>query len=259
MEYLSLKKEGHIGIITLDRPPVNALNYQAYSEIFEVFELVAQDPEIWCVIFQAKNKLFCAGNDLNELDETAQSGAEDTHEIPYGDMVEKGLTSVIKCKVPVITCVHSTAVGAGFCIATYSDIVLAAPEAKFGIPEVPVGIIGGGPEASHSLLPKVVRYMALTGNLLTAQQAKDYNMVMDIVPQDQLLETAMKLAKRIISLPPFTVKCMKESLNNIYPPAHIADLVAFDGDKTMQSLESEDYKEALRAFLEKRPPVYHGR
>ena len=133
MEYLSLKKEGHIGIITLDRPPVNALNYQAYSEIFEVFELVAQDPEIWCVIFQAKNKLFCAGNDLNELDETAQSGAEDTHEIPYGDMVEKGLTSVIKCKVPVITCVHSTAVGAGFCIATYSDIVLAAPEAKFGI------------------------------------------------------------------------------------------------------------------------------
>ena len=259
MEYLSLKKEGHIGIITLDRPPVNALNYQAYSEIFEVFELVAQDPEIWCVIFQAQNKLFCAGNDLNELDETAQSGAEDTHEIPYGDMVEKGLTSVIKCKVPVITCVHSTAVGAGFCIATYSDIVLAAPEAKFGITEVTVGIIGGGPEASHSLPPKVVRYMALTGNLLTAQQAKDYNMVMDIVPQDQLLETAMKLAKRIISLPPFTVKCMEESLNNIYPPAHIADLVAFDGDKTMQSLESEDYKEALRAFLEKRPPVYHGR
>ena len=152
MEYLSLKKEGHIGIITLDRPPVNALNYQAYSEIFEVFELVAQDPEIWCVIFQAKNKLFCAGNDLNELDETAQSGAEDTHEIPYGDMVEKGLTSVIKCKVPVITCVHSTAVGAGFCIATYSDIVLAAPEAKFGITEVTVGIIGGGPEASHSPL-----------------------------------------------------------------------------------------------------------
>ena len=136
MEYLSLKKEGHIGIVTLDRPPVNALNYQAYSEIFEVFDLVAKDPEIWCVIFQAKNRLFCAGNDLNELDANAQTG-EDNHEIPYGDMVEKGLTAVINCKVPVITCVHSTAVGAGFCIATYSDIVLAAPEAAAPRPAIP--------------------------------------------------------------------------------------------------------------------------
>lgn len=259
MEFLSLKKEGHIGIVTLDRPPVNALNYQAYSEIYEAFQMVEADPDIWCVIFQAKNKLFCAGNDLNELDATAQTGDESQYEIPYGDMVEKGLTSVIKCKVPVITCVHSTAVGAGFCIATYSDIVLAAPEAKFGITEVTVGIIGGGPEASHSLPPKVVRYMALTGNLLTAQQAKDFNMVIDIVPADQLLDAAMKIAKRIISLPPVTVKYMKESLNNIYPPQHVADLVAFDGGKTELSLQSEDYKEALRAFLEKRPPVYRGR
>lgn len=255
-----MEKKGHIGIVTLDRPPVNALNYQAYREIYEVFDLAAQDPEIWCIIFQAKNKLFCAGNDLNELDSSAQNGNMDNYgDLAYGDMVEKGLTSVINCKVPVITCVHSTAVGAGFCIASYSDIVLAAPEARFGITEVTVGIIGGGPEASHSLPPKVVRYMALTGNLLTAQQAKDYNMVLDIVPKEKLLDRAMELAERITSLPPFTVKCMKESLNNIYPPAHIASLVAFDGDKTAQSLESEDYKEALRAFLEKRPPVYHGR
>ena len=258
MEFLSLKKEGHIGIVTLDRPPVNALNYQAYSEIYEVFQQIEANPEIWCVIFQAKNRLFCAGNDLNELDAEAQSGAVE-REIPYGDMVEKGLTSVIKCKVPVITCVHSTAVGAGFCIATYSDIVLAAPEAKFGITEVTVGIIGGAPEASHSLPPKVVRYMALTGNLLTAQQAKEHNMVIDIVPKEVLLDEAMKIAKRITSLPPVTVKYMKESLNNIYPPAHIADLVGFDGGKSELSLASEDYKEALRAFLEKRPPVYHNR
>lgn len=257
MDYLSLEKKGHIGIVTLDRPPVNALSYQAYSEIYDVFQLVEQDPDIWCVIFQAKNRLFCAGNDLNELNER-NKGIED-YEIPYGDMVEKGLTAVIKCKVPVICCVHSTAVGAGFCIATYSDIVLAAPEAKFGITEISVGIIGGAPEASYSLPPKVVRYMALTGNLLTADEAYNANFVRKIVPADQLLEEAMKIAERITSLPPLAIRYMKESLNNIYQPGHIAELVGFDGEKTALQHESEDYKEAISAFLEKRKPNYKGR
>lgn len=257
MEFLSLEKRGHIGIVTLDRPPVNALTYQAYSELYEVFQLVEKDPDIWCVIFQAKNRLFCAGNDLNELNDRNQ-GAEE-YEIPYGDMVEKGLTSVIKCKVPVICCVHSTAVGAGFCIASYSDIVLAAPEAKFGITEITVGIIGGAPEASYSLPPKLVRYMALTGSLLTAEDAFRANMVRKIVPADQLLDEALAIAERITSLPPLAIRYMKESLNNIYQPGHIADLVAFDGDKTALQHETEDFKEAIASFVEKRKPVYKGR
>lgn len=257
MDYLSLEKKGHIGVITLDRPPVNALSYQAYREIYEVFQQVETDPDIWCVIFQAKNRLFCAGNDLNELHERSK-GIED-YEIPYGDMVEKGLTAVIKCNVPVICCVHSTAVGAGFCIATYSDIVLAAPEAKFGITEITVGIIGGAPEASYSLPPKLVRYMALTGNLITAEEAYNGNMVRKIVPADKLLDEAMTIAGRITSLPPLAIRYMKESLNNIYQPAHIAELVGFDGGKTALQHESEDYKEAIAAFLEKRKPNYKGR
>lgn len=259
MEFLNLKKEGHIGIITLDRPPVNALNYQCYKELHEVFQEVEKDLDIWCVIFQAKNKLFCAGNDLNELDERAQNSDAVEFDPPYGDMVEIGLSSVWRSRVPVITCVHSTAVGAGFCIATYSDIVLAAPEAKFGITEVTVGIIGGAPEASYSLPAKVVRHMALTGNLLTAQEAHDYSMVRKIVPADQLLDEAMKIAKRITSLPPLTVKYMKESLNNIYQPENVAKKIEFDGEKTQLSLATEDYKEALRAFIEKRPPHYQGK
>ena len=259
MDYLSLKKDGHIGIITLDRPPVNALSFQAYKEIYEVFQLVEQDPDIWCVIFRAENKLFCAGNDLNELDERARNPEAVEFEIPYGDMVEKGLSALVKCKVPVICCVHSTAVGAGFCIATYSDIVLAADKAKFGITEITVGIVGGAPEASYSLPPKVVRYMALTGQLLTAQQAYDHDMVQKVFPAESLMDEAMSIARRIISLPPLTVKFMKESLNNIYEPERIAKKIEFDGGKTALSLETEDYKEALRAFIEKRPPNYKGR
>jgi enoyl-CoA hydratase/carnithine racemase len=260
MEFIQLTKREHIGVITLSRPPANALTYQVYKELYEVFELVEKDPEIWAVVFRSEGKFFCAGNDLNELDASAQGGSDGSeYEIHYGDMVEKGLSAIIKCKVPVICCVHGTAVGAGFCIASYSDIVLASEKAKFGITEITVGIIGGAPEASYSLPPKVVRYMALTGNLLTAEQAYNYNMVIKIVPEEAMLDEAVAIAERIITHPPLAMKLMKQSLNNIYEPERIAKKIEFDGEKTMEHLQSEDYKEALRAFIEKRKPVFHGR
>jgi len=256
MEFIRLEKRGRTGVITLDRPPVNALTYQMYAELHEVFEEVGKDSDIWCAVIRAQGKLFCAGNDVRELNSRADgsAGFED-----YGAMVEKGLSAVVKCPVPVIAAVQGTAVGAGFCICTYSDVVLASDRAKFGITEIKVGIIGGAPEASWSLPPKVVRYMALTGDLLTAEEAFRYGLVRKIVPEESLLDEALALAERITANPPAALRYMKESLENIYDSDELARKIGFDGEKTALHQQTDDYKEALRAFVEKRPPIYTGR
>jgi len=256
MDFISLKKNGNIGIVTLDRPPVNALTYQMYSELFEVFDLIDKDEDIWCVVIRAEGRLFCAGNDVKELDSRTENANLFEN---YGAMVEKGLSAVVKCKVPVIAAVQGTAVGAGFCICTYSDVVLATEKAKFGITEIKVGIIGGAPEASWSLPPKVVRYMALTGDLLTAEEAYRHSFVHKIVPDGELVNEAVALAQKITANPPIALQYMKQSLENIYDSDALARKIDFDGGKTGLHQKTEDYKEALRAFVEKRPPAYKGK
>ncbi|MBU2643566.1 enoyl-CoA hydratase/isomerase family protein [bacterium] len=253
MDFIKFEATDHIGIVTLDRPRQNAFNYQMYKELKDTFELINRSQDIWTVIIRAEGKYFSAGNDVTDF----QAGVINVSMEDYGNMVETGLGSVVNCKVPVISAVQGVAVGSGFCIPTYSDIVIATPEAKFGITEIKVGIIGGAPEASFSLPPKIVRYMALTGNLITAEEMEQYSFVLKIVSRDDLLDTALGIAQSIVSNPPIALKYMKESLNNIYRPDIIAKKIEFDGEKTGLHMQTEDFTEAIAAFMEKRKPVYH--
>ncbi len=252
MDFIKFEAKDHIAILTLDRPGQNAFNYQMYKELKDTFDTINSTEDIWSVIIRAEGKYFSAGNDVNDF----QEGVIDVSMEEYGYMVEAGLGSVVNCEVPVISAVQGIAVGSGFCIPTYSDIVIATPEAKFGITEIKVGIIGGAPEASLSLPPKIVRYMALTGNLITAEEMEKHSFVLKIVPSNDLLDTAIEIAQSIVRNPPIALKYMKESLNNIYRPDIIAQKIEFDGEKTGQHMQTEDFGEAVTAFIEKRKPVY---
>jgi enoyl-CoA hydratase len=256
MSAFTWEVKDHIAWITLDRPPANALNYRAYTELADTLAATDADEDVFVVILKANGRFFCAGNDVKELADPPALGPE---ERGYSDNVEYGLTAVIRSAKPVISLVQGPAAGAGFCIATYSDIVLATPAASFGIPEISRGIIGGAPEASFSLPPKIVRYLALTGSFLSAEDAAKYGFVLRVVAAEDLISEGEKAAKEILKNPPLSVRLAKGSLANIYPPAHIAALIEADGDRSEASLKTEDFTEAVRAFLEKRPPQYNGR
>ena len=255
MDFIKFETKGNIGIITLDRPGQNAFNYQMYKELRDTFDNINGSEDIWSVIIRAEGKYFSAGNDVSDF----QAGVIDVSMEEYGYMVEAGLGSVVNCRVPVISAIQGIAVGSGFCIPTYSDIVIAAPEAKFGITEIKVGIIGGAPEASFSLPPKIVRYMALTGNLITAEEMVEHSFVLKVVPKGDLLDTALGIAESIVRNPPIALKYMKASLDNIYRPDIIAKKIEFDGEKTGLHMQTEDFGEAVTAFMEKRDPEYKGK
>ena len=255
MDFIKLEAKKHIATVTLNRPGQNAFNYQMYKELRDTFDTINNSEDIWCVIIRAEGKYFSAGNDVNDF----QAGSIDVSMEDYGNMVEAGLGSVVNCRVPVISAIQGIAVGSGFCIPAYSDIVIACPEAKFGITEIKVGIIGGAPEASFSLPPKIVRYMALTGNMITAEEMEKYAFVLKIVPKEDLLETATGIAQSIVRNPPIALKYMKESLSNIYRPDIMAQKIEFDGEKTGLHMQTKDFGEAVTAFIEKRDPVYKAK
>ncbi|GHU65168.1 enoyl-CoA hydratase [Clostridia bacterium] len=256
MQFFTLEVKGHIAWLTFDRPPANAMSYQTYSELAEAFDVIDADDMVFVTIIKANGRFFSAGNDVKELNDLPVLGPQDR---PYAENVEYGLTAIIRSAKPVICLVQGLAGGSGFCIPSYSDIVLATPEASFGIPEISRGIIGGAPEASFSLPPKVVRYLALTGSFLSAEDAEKYGFVLKVVPKEDLIAEGEKIANEILKNPPLSVRFMKESLANIYPPSQIADLIAGDEGRNEAALKTEDFIESVHAFVEKRPPQYKGR
>jgi enoyl-CoA hydratase/carnithine racemase len=246
----------HIAWLTLDRPPANALSYQAYTDLADALAAIDAEEDAYVLIIKANGRFFSAGNDVKELNDPPVLGPNDR---PYSDNVEYGLTAILRSPKPVISLVQGPAGGSGFCIPSYSDIVIASPEASFGIPEIRRGIIGGAPEASYSLPHKIVRYLALTGEFLSAETAAKYGFVLRVVPADELIREGEKVAKEILQNPPISVRLAKESLGNIYPAARIAGLVDEDSGRLEASLKTEDCAESIRAFVEKRPPQYKGR
>lgn len=254
MEFVRLEKQEHIGIITLNRPPVNALSQQAYCDIREAFTSANDDPDIWAVIFRAEGTFFSAGNELK-----SEMGVDKSSSSPYVQDVNTSLRSVVDCRVPVISLVHGTAVGAAFSMICYSDIVIATKDAKFGLPEVKIGIVGGAVCASVALPQKVARYMCLTADVVSAEQLLPYGFIWQIVPQDQLLNAGLAVARKICGNPPLGVRASKLSLNRAFDTeAQLAKSPA-DRQLTDSLAGTADAREAQLAFLEKRPPVYQAK
>lgn len=251
---VSVVEEG-IAKVTLSRPPVNAFNLQMYRELKAAFDFT-NDPAnaLRCVIVDAAGKMFSPGNDINDFadDSTYQVG-------DYSATVAEGLDAVMLSQLPVVCAVNGVAVGSGFCIPAVADVVLASPKAKFGITELNVGIIGGAAEASYCLPPKVVSYMSLTGNLLSAEEMERHSFVHKVVDEDKLLEETMTIARSIANHPPIGLRFSKEVLLKIYEPEILAGKVAFAAEKNRQHKKTEDFKEAITAFFEKRKPHFKGR
>ena len=256
MPALTLSGVVHLGWMTLGKPPANTFDYWAYRELYDIIAAVDADDSVYVAIIRGVGRFFSAGNDVKEFAEptVAPEGG-----IPAEEIIDVALSAVGRSTKPVISLVHGVAAGSGFCLAAYSDIVVATPQARFGIPEVKRGIVGGAPEAASGLPPKLARYLALTGELIDAEQAYSVGFVTSLVPADRLEEEGVRIARSIIANPPLTVRYVKESLANIFPPDRIAEQIADDGPRAAASMATADFQEAVHAFLEKRPARYEHR
>ena len=259
MEHLDFIKvdivEEGIAVVTLNRPPVNAFNLQMYRELHKAVQFT-DDPanNVRCVVVCAEGKMFSPGNDVNDFAD------DSTYQVAnYSDVVAEGLDSVMLSKVPVVVAVNGACAGAGFCIPAVADVVVATEKAKFGITELNVGIIGGAAEASYCLPPKVVSYMSLTGRMMSARDMEKYSFVHKIVPEEQLMDEAMDIARAIAAHPPIGLRYSKEVLLKIFEPDVLAEKVEFAAEKNRAHKKTADFKEAVSAFLEKRKPRFQGK
>lgn len=253
-EFLDLSISGHVATVTMNRPPVNAVSLPMYREIKRAFsEIRDLLPEARAVILTGHGKHFCGGNDLNEF---ATMTPDNT---PLRMMqVREAFNAIYDCALPVIAAVRGVAVGTGTAIAGSCDMVIAGESARFSLPEIQVGAMGGAKHLSRLVPQGVVRRMHFTADLMSAQDLFPYGGIVEIVPDEQLLDAAHKFAERITRHSPIAIRIAKRSLNQI----EYMDLKSgyqFEQGLTAELSGYDDAKEAVAAFFEKRPPNYTGR
>lgn len=253
MEFVSTEITNHVCVITVDRPPVNALNLQLYNEIGSAFMEISDREDVYAAVLRANGRMFMPGNDVSSFEKPARASL-----LRQADALKNSIGAVYGCRVPVICAVNGHALGAGLAYAAACDILIASRDAKFGLPEVKIGLVGAASFLSLLVPNKVVRYMALTGNFLTAEEMMHYGAVHKIVPPEQLMEAVMETADELLASPPLTLRAWKRAMN-LLDNACLGDKFNVEHDFTLEMLETEDFREAVSAFREKRKPEYKGK
>ncbi|MCF8565041.1 enoyl-CoA hydratase/isomerase family protein [Alicyclobacillus tolerans] len=253
MEFVRLQVENHIALVTVDRPPVNAIHAQLYDEIAETFRSLNDRNDVRVAIFTgAGSKAFIAGNDLNEFLTMDPNNAGERMK-----RARESFWSVYDCRVPVIGAINGPALGTGLAYAAVCDLLVASENATFGLPEINVGVMGGAKHLSRLVPQMVVRYMHYTGIPLKASEMKQYGAVIEVVPKDQLMDKAYELANQLAHKSPIALRFAKQSLNTV-EYMNLKAGYEFEQGLTGELSRFEDSKEAVRAFFEKRDPVFRG-
>ena len=251
MSSISMDVQGHIAVISMDRPPGNALVKDSYIELREIFESVSEIPGVRVALLRASGKAFCTGNDVREfvgLETGEQARA-------YAGIVSDGIAAVYACKIPVVAAVHGHALGAGMAIAACADVIVAAPDALFGIPEIKVGVVGASAFLGLIVPEKVARYLALTGKSISADQVEAYGGIQAIVPAAEVFDEAMSVAAEISAMAPQGVRYFKQAMN-INQNARLVEKYATESGFTAQYVGSSESRESVAAFMENRAPEY---
>lgn len=251
---LRVEKLGKVATVTIDRAPVNAITLAVYEEIADTFDALSEDSDINCIVFTgAGDRVFCAGLDLKEFVEAT------IEQDPYrASIVRRTFASIRHAKVPVIAAVNGPALGAGCVLASVCDIRLASSNATFGLPEVNVGRCGGTAHMGRHLPQGMLRQMVFTAKAITAQEAYRFGFVNAIHESGELMSKAMEMATLIASKSPLGLRLGKESMNRAeFMP--VDDGYELEQSYSTRLMATEDAREAARAVIEKRQPVFVGR
>ncbi|MGD0185515.1 MAG: enoyl-CoA hydratase [Roseiarcus sp.] len=257
MPYANILVETHgrVGLIRLNRPQaLNALNGALIADLNQALEGFESDPAIGAMVLTGSEKAFAAGADIKEMQDKTFA------DVFLGDFIARW-EDVSRTRKPIIAAVAGFALGGGCEMAMMCDFILAADTAKFGQPEIKLGVIpgaGGTQRLTRFVGKSKAMEMVLTGRMMDAAEAERAGLVSRIVPADKLIDEALKTAAAIAAFSASAVYAGKESVNRAYETT-LAEGVRFERRMFQALFATEDQKEGMRAFAEKRPAAFKNR
>lgn len=255
-DYTELKIEriGHVAVLRLANPPVNALSTVLMNELTLALDRISESDDIRAVVLTGEGKVFCAGADLKSRSETIKGPGD----LPqHSRRTRECFHAIRECSKPVIGAINGAALGAGLAIVASCDVLVAARTAVVGLPEINVGLLGGGRHGMRLFSHSRLRRMMLTGLRVDGDELYRLGVVEASVPVEELLDRALELAQEIASKSPLSTVLAKQTLNAIEDMS-LRDGYRYEQDMTAAIAKTDDAKEARMAFLEKRAPVFRG-
>ncbi|CAN5462819.1 enoyl-CoA hydratase/isomerase family protein [soil metagenome] len=257
MDYktLLIDVQDRIAVVTLNRPPVNAQNVELRSDITQAFDELSDRDDVSVIVLTGSGKVFSAGADIRERPNLGTApGAYGRH----NRLVRESFYAVVECSKPIIAAINGPAMGAGFGLVMAADIWVASEDSYVSMPEINVGLAGGVTFLQEVFGRSRARRMFYTGMKVSGQELYRLGLVEACLPAAELMPYAMELAKEIASKSPIALRLAKEAarMTQVMPSR---DAYRYEQGNTVALSKTEDAKEAQRAFLEKRAPVYTGR
>lgn len=244
----------NVAVVTMANPPVNAIAMEMLQELTEVFDSFNDREDVRVAVLTGAGKCFSAGADLKGRPDLSVPGARWSR----NRIVREVAYAIADCAKPVIAAVNGPALGAGFGLVASCDIIVASENAVFGLPEIDVGLMGGGKHSSRIVPHSLTRRMMLTGYRVPASEMYRRGIIEACLPADELLPYCMDMAAVIASKSPLATRYAKDSMRTIENMT-LRDGYIYEQENTAKLASSHDAGEAVAAFVEKRPPVFLGR
>jgi enoyl-CoA hydratase len=255
LQYLKLERDGHVATVFLYRPKqLNALNLGLMTELVTILEELDCDEEIRAIVLTGNERAFAAGADIAEM-----AGADSTEMLKRDQFAR--WDRIRRLKKPLIAAVSGFALGGGCELMMHCDMVIASETAQFGQPEIKLAVIpgAGGTQRLTRAIGKVrAMEMVLTGKFITANEALSAGLINRVVPVEIFLSEAQKLARKVAAMSPIAVRLAKEAVNKCYE-SFLLDGLEFERKNFYLLFSTDDQKEGMAAFLEKRPAKFTGK
>jgi len=257
MPYTTILTETHgrVGLVTLNRPEaMNALNPTLVSELMDALEAFDADENVGAMVVAGSEKVFAAGADIKFM---AEATKEEMRQSPFLDAFDR----IRKIKKPIIAAVSGWALGGGCELAMSCDMIVASEKAKFGQPEITIGVIpgaGGTQRLTLAVGKAIAMEMVLNNRNLSAQEALDFGLVNRVVPMEDYLDKAVSLAEEIAERAPLAIRAGKQAVNAVFENS-LTDGLSTEKELFYGLFSTEDQKEGMKAFIEKREPNWQGK
>lgn len=250
---LDIQEDG-VAIIQIDRPEArNALNLELRQQLSATFQSLDQDPTVRAIVITGGDKVFAAGADIKDF--TTATTAQ-----MYLRHTEQYWQSIVDCRKPIIAAVNGYALGGGCELAMHADIIIAGQSAKFGQPEVKLGLMPGA-GGTQRLLRAIGKFktmlLVLSGQFITAAEASQMGLVSEVVEDDQTIRHAIEIAQTIAGFSPIAVQQIKE-VTNLGQDLSLQGALTLERKAFQILFDTKDQKEGVNAFFEKRPAEYRG-